>query len=416
MTTVTLLTRIPGRQSFGVPAVSGPVTVTPPPFTCTSYMQHPYGQGDVTWQGSLFGFPAPAGAPQVQRILVTVTHRVSDPAAFSGATAQMYDGSAPVGSAAPLTLSSTPVSDTFTVTTGYPAADLPSLAIRVNHHAVAPGLAYITSVYAEASYSYPSAITGFTIPPVASIPAPGLAVSNPHPRLIAEGAAVSALTPAFGQATTKGNLLIAWVFTTSTSASLTTTCSDPSWYLAGSGGSSGGWESLWYKPGCNTGETPPVFSDVSYGAALSQLQEFTNARLFDQAGSANGNTPLTFTAPGPDTASGDLIFAFCVYGGSNPGPVTITMTGTDSYGAALNLNLSSNESSTGTLFWATGWTQASTPAGPSQDTVTASISVFASGGGMVASFKPFQTQPPAGPPVLPLGMTNRVVTIPVRIG
>jgi hypothetical protein len=413
---VTLLTRIAGRQSSGVPAFGGPVTVTPPSFTCTSYMPHPAGQGDITWKGNLFGFPAPAAGAQVQRIAVTVTHRVSDTAAFSAVTAQVLAGSTPVGSPAALTLSAVNVSDTFTVSTGYAASQLPNLAVRVNWHAVAPGLAYITSAYAEASYSFPAAITGFTIPPVASMPAVTVVDPLPAMGLRAAGTAAFSLTPAFGQPTVAGDLLVAWVYTNANGATFGTTCSDPTWLLAGHVGAAFGWQSLWYKPRCKSGETAPVFSDSGYSQPLSGLMEFYGAADLDQVSGTTGAQDITYTAPAADTRSGDLVFGFCTWNGTNTGPTTITLAGNDSSGAALALTQASNQASTGFQFWSTGWAQASAPFGPHADTMTASIGVFAGAGGLLASFLPL-TAPPVSVVIAPRRVQpQRMVTVPFRAG
>lgn len=413
---VTLLTRIIGRQSFGVPSFTGGgVTITPPPFACTSYMQHPSGQGDITWKGSLYGLSNPAAGAQVQRLAVTVTHRVSDPAAFSSATVTILAGASVIGSGA-LSLSLTPVQDTFTITTGYPAGQLSSLAVQVNHHAVAPGLAYITSVYAQASYSFPNAITGFTIGPDAVMPATVPSVGYPQAYLVAQGPASFSLAPQFARATAAGNLLIAWVSANSSSATFDTSCSTAGWLLAAQSGQAFGWFSLWYKPGCGRAEPAPVFTTTIGQASqpLSGLMEFTGARFFDQAGAAHGTTSLTLAPPSADTASGDLVVAAASWGTSSPGPAVITLTGADSAGKTLPLQLAGNETSTGTQFWATGWAQAGPGFGPSADTITATIGMFGGGGGAVASFKavPGATPLPFAVPA----MVNRAVTIPVRIG
>lgn len=414
---VVLLTRIAGRQSTGVPGFGGPVTVTPPSFTCTSYMPHPAGQGDITWKGNLFGFPAPAAGAQVQRIAVTVTHRVSDVAAFSGVTAQVYAGASPVGSPASLTLSATNISDTFTVTTGYAAAQLPDLAVRVNWHAVAPGLAYITSAYAQASYSFPASITGFTIDPVAAFPQATPNVGLPPVALVSAGAVSASLSPSFGQPTTAGDLLVAWVSSNSGSATFDTAVTGAGWLLAGFTGTAFEWNSLWYKPGCSRAESPPVFSSTGGQATspLSGLLEFRNARYLDQVAGTTATQSLTFAPASADTASGDLVFAFAAWGTSSAGPASITMTGTDSSGAALPLSVSDNAASAGHQFWVTGWAQAGQPFGPVTDSVTAGIGMFGNGGGVLASFKAFSAAGSQGLPSF-APMRRRAVTVPVRAG
>jgi hypothetical protein len=384
---VTLYTRIPGRETFSVPQVNGAVTVTPPAFACTAYMQHPYGQGDVTWNGAQFGMPAPGGSgAQVQRITVTVTHNVSDPASFSAATAQILAGATPVGSPATLSLSATPVSDTFKITTGYTAAQLPNLAVQLNYHAIAPSLANVVSVYAQASYSYPAAVTPFTTAPRAVMPAPAVSVGLPPVTLASLGAQVFSLAPAFGRPTAAGNLLIGWAYSNSGSSSFDTTCSDPAWTLGGYAGAAFGWTSFWYKTNCGAAEVAPSFSSGA-SQPMSQLAEFTCTKgVLDQVTATTGSQSYTATAAAADTRSGDLVVALFTWGGANNGPATIGMTGTDSSGAALPLTLYSNASTTGTQFWALGWGQAGQPFGPHTDTASSTLNLYATGQAIVASF------------------------------
>lgn len=416
--TVTLYTRIPGRQTFGIPVLSGAsarITLGTP-IACTTYMQHPYGQGDVAWKGSQFGMPAPGGAgAQVQRVTVQVTHHVSDPGSFSSATGQVLNGAAPVGAAAPLTLSATQVTDTFQVTTGYPAAALPNLAVQVSYHATAPSLAYVTSAWASASYSYPAAITGFTIPPLVTMPAVRPLVTLPVVRLTRLGTQVNTLTPAFGQPTTAGGLLAGWAFSNSSSSTFDTTCNDPSWTLAAFAGAAFGWTSLWYKADCGTAETAPQFSSGAT-TPMSQLAEFAAVgAVLDRAAAVNGTQSYAVTSPGADTRSGDLVVAVYTWGGSNAGPTTITMTGADSSGAALPLTVYDNASSAGTQFWALGWGQAGAGFGPHADSASATMGLFATGQAAIASFTLAGAASP--PPFLPgPSMVNRAVTVPGRIG
>ena len=137
----------------------------------------------------------------------------------------------------------------------------------------------------------------------------------------------------------------------------------------------------------------------------------------DQVAASAGTTEVTYTASSPDTASGDLIFGFCAWNGSNTGPTVITLAGNDSSGAALALNTADNASSSGSQFWVTGWAQASAPAGPGTDTMTADLGFFAGAGGVMASFKSSAAVTVATPAAVLLpGPVNRTITIPVRAG
>ena len=95
-------------------------------------MVYPCGSGDLIWQGGVFGLTAPSSGgltANVWQVAVTVAHFCSNPAAFSSVTApglrhehqQRHRVTAvhPVG---------VMITETITLTTGYPAADVPDLA------------------------------------------------------------------------------------------------------------------------------------------------------------------------------------------------------------------------------------------------------------------------------------------------
>lgn len=419
---VVLYTRIAGRESFGYPAVNADGLTMGASLTIAApcYIQNASGQGDLTWSGAEFGLTAPTSGgqtPNVWLVSVTLTHCVSSVSDFSAITAQLYDGSTPVGNPASFTLSVPFVTDTITLTTGFPAADLADLALQVTWHAIQPGLAFVSHAYAEASYSYPSAVGIITTDPAAVIPQAAPTVVPPVARLVSAGPGSFTLSPSFGRPTTAGNLLVAWVSANSPSSTFDVSTTAPGWLLAGVAGQPFNWESMWYKPGCGHAESPPVFTSASGQATAPQsgLMEFTGARYLDQAGGVTGTTSMALAAASSDTASGDLIVAFATWGTSSPGPAAITMTGTDSSGATLPLSVSSNASSTGDQFWVTGWAQASTGAGPGVDTVTAGIGMFGGGGGIVASFKAL-TVTATPPPVQGPAIQQRVAVVPIRAG
>ncbi len=414
--TITPLPRIACTTTFGFPVITagGLILGTQP--TYQTYMPNPWAQGDITWQGAEFGFAAGGAGAQVQRIQFQFAHRVSAVAAFTAAQAQVYDGATPVGAPFPLTLSIDYVTDTFYLYTGYPAADLPDLALQVTWHSVAPGLAYVHSLYAEASYSYPSAVTPFTVAGLAAVPVPSVHVVPPPAYLVSLGTVVQTLTPAFGKTTADGNLLLAWTYTDSTSPTFDTATGSPGWLLAGISGQAYNWRALWYKPDCAPGEIPPVFTSGG-GAVMSQLAEFRAGDL-DRAGTYLNLTGNDFTlaSSAADTASGDLVAGIAVWAGANTTPATPVITANDSSGASLPLTMVSNATTTGQIPYAFAWGQASPAAGPGADTFTVSLSEFDYGGGIIASFfaLPAAYQPP--PPMIS-GMTMRApVTIPVRAG
>ncbi len=135
----TTLTRIKcGPAVFGGTGIRAS-SVTWPVIAGNCYMQWPGGQGDLEWEGGQFGLIL-AGASSAA---VRVTHRVSDPAAFSSVTARIYAGGFPAGSPAQFTLSAAYVTDTVAAYTGITPENLASLTVRVTWHQVAPGLAYV---------------------------------------------------------------------------------------------------------------------------------------------------------------------------------------------------------------------------------------------------------------------------------
>lgn len=114
------------------------------PMNCYCYMPYGSGQGDIIWQGGEFGLVL--ANPTSAEVLVT--HRVSDPAAFSSVTARLYVGSIPVGTPAQFRTSMTYVTDSVTAYTGINSGNLSALTVRVTWHQVAPGLAYVQHSYA----------------------------------------------------------------------------------------------------------------------------------------------------------------------------------------------------------------------------------------------------------------------------
>lgn len=387
------------------------------------YLPYPAAQGELTWQGGKFGLTAPTSGgltANVWQIVIRVGHFVSDPGAFTGVTAQVWDAnSSSVIATQALTLSSSLITETITTRNAYTASHVPDLSLRLTWHQTGVGYASVQHAAAEVSYSYSDSAGMITVAGFAATGTPAISVAPlPPVSLISAGAVAASLSPSFGRPTTAGDLLIAWVFTNSGSGTFSTTCSNPSWTLAGSAGAAFGWESLWYKINCGGNETAPTFSDSGTSQPLSELLEFSPVTALDRVGSGHGTPNATYTAAGPDTVSGDLIFGFATWNGSNTGPAVIGLSGTDSSGAVLSLSTADNHASTGTQFWVTGWGQASAPAGPGADTMSATLGFFAGGGGLMASFRPAgaftpNTAPPV-PPRTPMG--SRAIALPARIG
>ena len=278
-----------------------------------------------------------------------------------------------------------------------PASSLATLAIQVTYHQVAMGMAYVHSAFAQASYSFASSVGTITVTGTMAMPGPSLTVRYPPAYLVSQGAAGQNLSPAFGQPPRAGDLLLAWVFSNSSSPAFDTVCGDPSWTLITWQGGAYSWVSLWRKT-AQGGDIAPAFT-TGASTPLSQLLEFTGAGGLDQSGTgAEGSDPriVTLACGSPDTASGDLVFGVAVWPGANPTPATLTLAGTDSGGMTLPLSVTSNAGAPGQIPWAAGWAQASAPAGPGVSTITGTSSIFDYGTGVIASFRAAAGTPAAG--------------------
>ena len=145
---------------------------------------------------------------------------------------------------------------------------------------------------------------------------------------VATGAIASGTTtisPAFGQATTSGNCLvarIAWVAT----AAVTTTATG--WVQAASGVNGTTIKTaIWYKKNCGASETAPTFTVTSGTFLAADLQEWsgcdTSAPL-DQTGTGTGTGSISAIASGTDSASGQA--QIIALGTSSSQSATVTYT------------------------------------------------------------------------------------------
>jgi hypothetical protein len=227
-------------------------------------------------------------------------------------------------------------------------------------------------------------------------------------------------TPAFGQPTTAGNLLLAWVATNSSSATFDTSVTGAGWVQAGHGGTASGWASIWYKPNCGNGESPPTFS--SGGSSIwSQLGEFSGAAAaspLDQTATGADAQYWGATFPAYDTTGGELATAISYWNGSNTGgTVTVAQAGNRQYqfidnnGGTITGTLTSAANTFG-QYAATLFGVAGNP-GSVPHTIRFALTVQAAGRGVAATFKP------ASPPSAPLAVTTtslpgRYTTIPYQ--
>src|SRR5881396_1735974 len=120
----------------------------------------------------------------------------------------------------------------------------------------------------------------------------------------------TSVSPTFGQSTTAGNLLIAWVINDNG-----VTPATPSGWTLMAGNGAGDRARVYFKPNCGAGETAPTFSEAGATFMAAALAEFSGADTASpEDGGNRGNTsnagtssPLVINKPSADSASGNLI-------------------------------------------------------------------------------------------------------------
>jgi hypothetical protein len=206
--------------------------------------------------------------------------------------------------------------------------------------------------------------------------------------LVSAGPVAATLSPAFGQATTAHSLLLAWMMANDSGATDPWGSVSPGWTKVVSGGGAYEWTSLWYKADCGAGETAPTFTDAG-GASLqsSMLMEFDGmltSGVIDSSGAGVDDSTETATCAASDTEDGDLIIACEIWNGG-AGIQTISQTMTDSGGAAVSYSVIAGP---GPDAWhyniVYGFAGA---AGAGKSTATGTLSTFANGGCLIATFK-----------------------------
>ncbi len=121
----------------------------------------------------------------------------------------------------------------------------------------------------------------------------------------------NSIQPSFGQSTTAGNLLIAWVTQRNDTVNQITT-SASGWSQAVQKQGSQSAAAIFYKANCASGETSPVFGATNAVRMVAQLAEFSGPTTIpvDQTGTLSGvvspASPLSVTAGGADMQSGEL--------------------------------------------------------------------------------------------------------------
>lgn len=195
------------------------------------------------------------------------------------------------------------------------------------------------------------------------------------------------IQPPFGQATTAGNLLVAWCYN-GTAATFPTI--DQSWSLAARKNGTNDMVVIFYKANCGASETAPTMTQSGGGgtlvAALAEFSGAATASPLDKTGTSNGTvSPITVSASAADTNSGSLILTADSFVLSKAG----TQTGADSYnnGATPTTNFNNDATSSAThyrLAW--GITTGNTVA--DSNSVSSTSMNLSAICGAIASFSP----------------------------
>jgi hypothetical protein len=199
-------------------------------------------------------------------------------------------------------------------------------------------------------------------------------------------AGAATISPAFGQGTTAGNLLVAWVGADNGSNTITT--AQAGWVQAVNkafGAGSTSQAAIWYKPNCGNTETAPTFTCTAALRMQAQLGEFSGAAttsVVDRTATGSGTaSPQVVTTAGVDAQMNELqatAYDWSMTAG--------TCTTTDTYGAnATAINLG-NDDSTST-FSHVRFSYAITTANNIADTDSGTNTGVTNVAAVIASFK-----------------------------
>ena len=192
--------------------------------------------------------------------------------------------------------------------------------------------------------------------------------------LVKAGTLAATLSPAFGQSTTAGSLLVAWLAANNSNATDPFSVTGTGWTKIATAGASGAysWVSLYYRAGCGAGETAPVFSAAGSGADASCLAEFSGAATSSPVGSSSTiltDTVATLACTASDTVPGGLILAVTNNGDYDGAAPAITSMADSSGTAVTPVSAGSGYPGGGWGYtFAYGFTGSSL--GASKDTVT----------------------------------------------
>jgi len=147
--------------------------------------------------------------------------------------------------------------------------------------------------------------------------------------------ATASITPAFGQATTAGNLLIARVTDNVGGIAIATTSTG--WTQAVQAQSGANDAAVFYKMNCGASETAPTFTATGATVMFADLTEWSGAATsaaLDQSGTGGGAANPTAGCTANDTNTADLAVGCAMFTNSKTATYTVSNTWTPASGTA----------------------------------------------------------------------------------
>jgi hypothetical protein len=193
-------------------------------------------------------------------------------------------------------------------------------------------------------------------------------------------------TPAFGQATASGNLLLAWISNASVDA-ITSTATG--WASLGGGSLAGIGVDIWFKANSGASESNPTFSTASGVAISAVVAEFSGGDPFAPQDRTGGSgiisaSPAVVSNDIGDVATGEL-FVTCI-GWALSKAATVTTADTYNNGATAT-SVGNNDATSSAQHFRMSWGITTSNSVADQVTETNSSMSISNGIGLVASWK-----------------------------
>jgi hypothetical protein len=211
----------------------------------------------------------------------------------------------------------------------------------------------------------------------------------------------ASITPAFGQSTGSGNLLIGWAFFMNAGAGgsgSSFSTSSSGWSLALTNeefisGTAAVEAAIFYKPNSSSGESAPTFTitggvtltSMLIGGALAEFSGGATSAPLDQTGHAQGaaTSPFTAVAAAADKALGELLVSCGAWQLSKAGSVTTA----DTYNNGATPTTNNNNDATSTAsHYRLAWGTTTGNSAADQDSQSNNSMNLAAGNVVIASF------------------------------